>query len=1048
MLMPESGLTVMNCPNCQSENPPDTLYCGKCGSKLPRTAAVEFSPTDTLEVPLQELAVGGIFEERYRIIEELGKGGMGRVYKAIDTEIGEKVALKLLKPEIASDEATIERFRNEIRLARQISHKNVCRTYHLSRGRGSYYITMEYVSGEDLKSTILRVGQLSVGKTVAIIRQVCDGLAEAHRLGIVHRDLKPQNIMIDREGSAKIMDFGIARSLKTKGVTEAGIIIGTPEYMAPEQVDAGDVDRRADIYALGIILYEMLTGRVPFEGDTPFSVAYKQKTEAPPDPRKINPQIPDELAGLILKCLAKDREARCQSAEEVQADLLKVEKAMPTTERSVAPKKPTTSRQVTVTFGLKKLLVPAVAVVAVAVIAAAIWLLLPQKAQAKQSIAVVSFKNQTGDKSYDYLQDAIPNLLITSLEQSKYLSVMTWERMRDLLKQSGRQDVDFITSDLGFELCEKDGVRAVVLGSFVKAGDVFATDVKVLDVNTKKLLKSASSQGEGVRSILEKQIGVLSKEISKGVGLPERNIEPSQGMIANLTTSSMEAYEYYLKGRDAYDKFYYEESRKNLQKAVELDPGFAIAYLSLSEVMRFLGNSQESQGALEKAKSLAAKATEKERLYIDASYASAVERDTVKRLKILQELVGKYPKEKQAHYLLGVYDYAREQYDRALGELGLALKLDPEYGAALNQIAYTYGAKGDYESAVAEFKSYGSLFPNDANPLDSIGEMYFRMGRLDEAVARYDEALRIRPSFENSIWAESYIYALKQDYDKTFGLLERFMEVAPSVGLKGKGAYATAYFHFRLGQRERCAAEIRRLIEIAKAVGHAEGQAATEQLAGWLYLDEGKLDLSREANQRWFDWAMASGAAKELWTVIYALSNGHADLKENRLDRAKQRLNEINSVLPAIDPSDHRILAYWVAMYHGEILLKEGAAEKAEALLETAAGLGVPPNIQNILGIYNLPFPDDVLARAYAAQGAADKAVAEYEHLTSFDPKRPERFLIHPGNYLRLAKLYEKSGEKDKAAAAYRKFLGLWKNADAGLPEPAEARRRLAALGS
>jgi tetratricopeptide (TPR) repeat protein len=620
--------------------------------------------------------------------------------------------------------------------------------------------------------------------------------------------------------------------------------------------------------------------------------------------------------------------------------------------------------------------------------------------------------------------------------------------MRDLLKQSGRPSVDFITSDLGFELCQKEGVRAIVLGSFVKAGDMFATDVKVLDVQTKTLLKSAGAQGEGVRSILERQIGVLSKEISRGVGLTGGKTETAQGLTANLTTSSMEAYEYYLKGRDAYEKFYYEESRRNLQKAVELDPDFAIAYLNLSDISQLLGDAQSSQRALEKAKALAVKATEKERLYIEASYAGAVERNQAKRLEILKQLIAKFPKEKLAHYLLGVYYYGREEYDEALSELGLALKLDPEYGAALNQIAYTYGAKGDYESAVARFKEYASLFPDDANPLDSMGEMFFRMGRLNEALAKYDEALGIRPTFENSIWAKSYISALEEDYDKCLALLGRFIEVAPSVGLKGKGAYARAFYHLRLGQRTLCANEIKQLIEMAKAVGYADGQAATEQLAGWLYLEQGKLDLSREANQKWYDWAKASGAGGEIWTILYALTDGHADLKENRVGPAGQRLDEIGPALARVDPFHRRLLGFWAAMYQGEILLLEGQADKAVSLLENSMELGVPPSIQGILGIYNLPFPDDVLARAYAANGAPDKAVAEYERLTTFDPKRPERSLIHPTDHLRLAKLYEGGGDKLKAAAAYRKFLALWKDADAALPEIVEAKKRLAALGS
>jgi tRNA A-37 threonylcarbamoyl transferase component Bud32 len=358
----------VKCPRCQNENPEGTRFCGRCGRELPGSGETVASGTLTFETPSKGLERGTTFARRFEIIEEIGKGGMGTVYKAYDSKIREVVALKLLKPEIASDLEVIERFRNEIKLARQVSHRHVCRMYDLGEEWLSIYISMEYVAGEDLKSFIRRSGHLNESKAVDLARQILEGLVEAHRLGVVHRDLKPQNIMIDREGNAKIMDFGIARSLHTRGVTGTGVIIGTPEYMAPEQAEGRDVDHRVDLYALGAILFEMVTGRVPFEGETPLSIVLKHRSEPPADPQTINAQISAGLSRVILKCLEKTKERRYQTAAEVLEDLSAVEKGLPATRQETAKTKPLTTREITVKFSLRKVLVPALAVGAVIVL--------------------------------------------------------------------------------------------------------------------------------------------------------------------------------------------------------------------------------------------------------------------------------------------------------------------------------------------------------------------------------------------------------------------------------------------------------------------------------------------------------------------------------------------------------------------------------------------------------------------------------------------------------------------------------------------------------
>ena len=250
------------CPKCKADNPDTQSFCGDCGTPLKSSGEISPSVTKTLQTPITRLAIGSIFAERYEVLKELSKGGMGEVYRVKDKTLDEEMALKVLKPEIAAHKDMIERFKNELKLSRKIAHRHICKMYDLNEEEETPFITMEYVQGEDLKHSIRKKGKLKEKDAVAIAKQVCEGLAEAHSLGVVHRDLKSQNIMIDEKGNAKVMDFGIARSIEAAGLTQTGVMIGTPDYMSPEQAEGDEADQRSDIYALGVILYEMVTGGV------------------------------------------------------------------------------------------------------------------------------------------------------------------------------------------------------------------------------------------------------------------------------------------------------------------------------------------------------------------------------------------------------------------------------------------------------------------------------------------------------------------------------------------------------------------------------------------------------------------------------------------------------------------------------------------------------------------------------------------------------------------------------------------------------------------
>ena len=688
----------------------------------------------------------------------------------------------------------------------------------------------------------------------------------------------------------------------------------------------------------------------------------------------------------------------------------------------------------------------ATGVVAVVIALITVRSLLWQEAEAarRKPIAVMTFKNLTGEESFDYLSEAIPNLLITNLEQSKDLSVMTWERMHDVLKVMGKEEVKSIDEDLGFELCRMDGIEAIVVGSFTKAGDMFATDVKVLDVDSKRLLRTASSKGEGIASILKLQIDELSKDISQGVGISEEKRAATQLPIADVTTTSMDAYNYFLRGRDDYDKFYFEDARRFLEKAIELDSTFAVAYLYLARTYRGLADVGASDKASEKAKALSEKATERERLYIQA----ATEENPEARFTILKQIAHDYPKEKRTRLELGEYYYSRNLLPEAIREFNEVLELDPEYGIAINSLAYVYAEMGNFETAIEYFRRYASVSPGDANPFDSMGDMYMLMGRLDDAIAKYREALEVKPGFGSS-WKLAYVYALKEDYPEAMRWVDRFIERAPSQGIRAEGHLWSGWYHYWLCNSDEALSELDRSVECAEIAGNRFLKAYAEWIKGWIYCDMGKFELSTRCFSTSFGFFMETDSSSiPFLTAVFLFHHASVDLKEGEVDSAKSRLAGMKLSLPQVDQDRRSIIKFRQDLLYGEVLLAQDSTEKAIALCENVT----PPPILSLSMVdvvaHNIPFLRDVLARAYQQNGEVDKAITEYERLITFDPESDDRRLIHPKYHYRLATLCEEKGLKTRAIEAYERFLEIWRNADPGTSEVEEAKMRLARLNA
>ncbi len=1032
----------MECPSCRFENPTGTRFCGNCGASLDSAPKKGGGTRTSASGLIHELQTGTTFAGRYQVIEELGRGGMGRVYKVIDEKIKEKIALKLLKPEISGDEQAIERFSNELRLSRKISHRHVCRMFDLGEVEGTHYITMEYVSGEDLKSILRMMGPMSAGKVVLIARQVCEGLAEAHRLGVIHRDLKPQNLMIDREGNVRIMDFGIARSLKVKGMTGAGVVVGTPEYMSPEQIEGQEVDNRSDIYSLGIILYEMATGRLPFEGETFLSIALKQKTEAPRDPRELNPQIPDDLDRLILRCLEKTRERRYQKVEDIEAELARIEKGVPTTEKVLPSVRPSTSREITVKLRPRKLVLPAagLAVLAVALIFG-VRLFSHKKAAAaasgKPSLAVVYFENNTGDAALDHWRKALPELVITDLSQSKYVNVLSGDEIYEILARLGQAEARTYSAGILQQVARNGGVNHVLSGGLTKAGDSFRVDYRLKAFGSGETVGTGSVSGEGLGSFYA-MIDSLTRKVKADLKLTQSEIAGDIDLeLGKITTSSPEAYALYIEGRDLHHKSDYTRSIETMKRALVLDPGFALAYRSMAMSYSNSYLYGERNRCLEKALSLRDRVSQKERLLLEAEYYTNKESTTSKAIEAYEQLLKTYPDDSFALTKLGQIYGNLEVYDKSIEYSEAAIRAEYRTYYPYSYIASAHEALGQPEKAEKVLRDFIRDVGDSPSVRSILAEYAAFRFRFPEALDEIDRALALTPNAGLLAFTKGEILIFQGDWVRAAaefnGLLESKDPVAPIYGLGG--LHQLAMHKGRFAEAIALADKAAGILEKIKEENFANFFRYGSTFAVWASGRRAEaLERARRLGQ--------SGQAMESpsWERLGLLLQGLILCDDNAPGKAKLLVPKLSSLCRAsLDPQNPLM----VEILLGAIDLQEGNATAAVARLKPACGRLFQQS-NWISDSHALYF--EQLAQALERAGSLDEARGEHERITTLTAGRLRFGHFYARSYYHLGLISERQGNKAKAVEHYRKFLELWKDADAGLPEVMDARKRLAGL--
>jgi serine/threonine protein kinase/tetratricopeptide (TPR) repeat protein len=982
----------------------------------------------------------------YKIVEKLGGGGMGVVYKAVDTKLDRTVALKFLHTAFRLDKEAKQRFINEAKAASSLQHNNICTIHDIDEtDEGQLFISMDLYEGKTLKQKIER-GALKTEEAIDISTQVVEGLSKAHEKKIIHRDIKPANIFITKDKVAKILDFGLAKSGAYANITKMDSTKGTIAYISPEQAQGKEATQQSDIWSLGVLMYEMLTGHLPFKGDYDQVLIYSILDKEPERITSLNPEIPIELEHIVNRALEKDVGSRYQNIQEMLTDLLrfKNKSTISGTTQSIVHRKNTK----------QWIKASAISVIFLVFALSVFYLTRPfwggkDKDKVLINIAVIGFENQTGDSTYNYLQKAIPNLLITNLEQSEHLHVTTWERMHDLVKQIDKDEVELIDKELGFELCRAEGVDAIVLGSFIKAGNVFATDVKVLDVATKNLLKSTNTKSEGLESILEYQIDYLSEEIIDGIGITAREIESVQLRIADVSTTSMEAYNHLLKGREELDKAHFYEAINNFEKAVQIDSTFAVAYLHLGITQYYMYETRKANEAFNIAEKYKYRATDRERIQIEAQYSWLFQRDIEKSINTLEKGLKSYPNEKNMHLWLGHrYDF-KEKYTEALNQFNEVLKINPDYGLPNKFIGNTYAKIGEYEKALDYMNIYISKYPQNADSYYSLGMIYFRMGRIDQAIDQIKMASKINEGFGSSAILAT-LFALKEDYSETHSWGNKIIDMRILPSLKYGSTWWITFYHYWTGNINKASVTLEKMFG-KQAQTEVIWIARADWLRGWINYDMGKFEQSKKYFNRFFNYRYLNQYNLTFNKAMKHLYFGLTDLEMGKIDSVRNNLEQIKSISNRVNKDlTNNINSYYNLLY-GMVLIKEDSLNKAEEILKTRPPVKLPSWSFHSWGMIYLfidPLLQDGLARIYIKRENFDKAIDVYQDLISNDIEIRGFHLINPKYHYRLAKLYELKGWNEKSIFEYEKFLKIWKDADKDLPEFIDAKSRLENLTS
>jgi eukaryotic-like serine/threonine-protein kinase len=963
----------------------------------------------------------------YRILEKLGEGGMGVVYKAQDTKLDRLVALKFLPQHLTSDSIEKERFIHEAKSASSLNHPNITTIYEIDEFEGQMFIVMEYCEGKTLKEVIEKETP-SIKKVLGIAIQVCEGLAMAHKRDIVHRDIKSDNIMVTKEGQVKIMDFGLAKLKGATKLTQTRSTLGTAAYMSPEQASGEEVDSRSDIFSFGVVLYELLTGKLPFAGEHQAAIVYSIINEEPQPIARFNNQVSTKLEDIVNKALAKDKEERYQHIDDLLADLRREKKSLDYVKTGQIPKEAIVPKP-------KKKLLPFLVPASIVFILVLLFLILkpfkfeiaPEKgAVAKEnSLAVMYFENLVDREDKERLGEVVTNLLITGLSESQYLNVVSSQRLYDILKLLGKEGTKTIDKNVASQVASKAGAKWMLLGSILQVQPQVVLTSQLVDVESGKVLASQRITGgpeEKIFSLVDR----LTVQLKQDLSLPSQAQKEETRPVAEVTTHSQEAYRYYLEGLDYGYKYYFTEAERSFKKALEFDSTFAMAYYLLAN----LKTGEEQKELTAKAVKYSNKASQKERYYIE-SWEAYVSGNYSEAIKILQKAAERYPEEKQAFYTIGViYGDKLHDFKEAIYYFNKAIQIDPLYKVAYNTLAYTYDQIGDFDKSIWAINKYIELAPDEANPYDSRADLYAWNGKLDQAIESYKKALEIKPDFYMSLDKLGEMYLFKKDYARAESCFEALSSSDEKLYRSG-GRLDLSLVPLYQGKFGDALKTLDDGIA-ADRMEQVEGEmnAGKYFMKAQIYEEQKKIALAlkeAEIGIQILKKAMPNNPDNGKTYYAYLLA------KSGKIVEAEEAARAFKKDIEAKDTT--KMGSYWWTL--GEIQLAKGDTNVALGYLEKDYKGSPTPS-------FSLRFD---LAEIYLKIGRLDEAVAQLEKaLSRYDDNRAFDTDVAVKAYYLLGLAYEKSGWNKRAVEQYEEFLDIWKNADPGIPEVADAKERLKKL--